>query len=383
MKPSPGKTLILWLAMLGTLFGAEDYRYTLELSTQRLYEKAPLVVTFEVEQTDHSTVMFFNFTVNEEGRFRVYKLGKTVEQSYHHDKERYTYLVFPLEAGEQELHFDLLVMRTNEDVVKTSYTGGRYNVKKVETEDTHETLPPRRIEVLPLPQEAVAVGRFKMTQSVDRTQTAAHSPVYLTRRFSGIGFVPDLDRLGKIDPIDGVTIFSDKPVITENNTPSGVQTDVVFRYALMATAPFGVPSVTLQGFDPLAAKSYGITVPGITVDVTAAAPETLLDKTDAPAPRVSPLERLYDGGRCLLVFAVGFASALLLRRVGGFRRKQRPDGEWRRAVKRSSDARALLHLLIAKDPHRYADPIGRLEAALRSGETIDLKAVKKAVLSLD
>jgi hypothetical protein len=382
MKPGPGKIPALLLMLAAAVFAAQDYRFALKLSTQRLYEQAPLIVTFDVEQTDHSSVMFFDFNIKEEGRFKVYRLDKTVEQSSHHDKERYTYLVFPLKAGKQALHFDLLVMRANDDILTSSYTGGRYNVKKVDTTDTHESIPSETVDVLPQPPGTVMSGNFKVSQKVDKTQTQAERPVYLTRHVSGTGYLPDMGLLSKKPKIEGVRVFMDKPVIRQKQSPQGIEYDAVFRYALLSSKPFTIPSVSLKGFDPKTQKSYTTAAKGIAIGVSSVTPQNLVDRTDEPKPIVSPAETFRGFGTGLLIFAGGYLSALLVGRLGGFRRKRRPAGAWEHAVKGAADAKALLRLLIARDAAKYAEWIDVLEHAVYAGKPADLNRIKKAVISL-
>jgi len=87
------------MLLVTLLAGATDYRYSLHLSKSSLYLKEPLVVTFDINQTDSSKVMFFDFTIEGGDDFFVHRLDKEVDEGYHARRERYSYLLYPLKSG--------------------------------------------------------------------------------------------------------------------------------------------------------------------------------------------------------------------------------------------------------------------------------------------
>ncbi|WP_353662237.1 hypothetical protein [Hydrogenimonas sp. SS33] len=295
----------------GVGYGA-DFRYSLTLDRHEAWVKAPIVLHFNVEQTDASKVMFFDFKPLEEGSFKAIRLDKKVDNAYHHRKAQFTYLLFGLKPGTVTLKFDLLVRRTNEATIAQSTTGGRYNVKDVETQDRHEPIPPETLRLKPLPAPVDLVGDFTLQSRVSAQTTRAGRPVYLTIRLKGVGY-PPRKRLIRVE-VPGVDMFEDTPKVSLRYGPKGALYDATYTYAIKADRDFLLPSLRLKAFSPAGGKLYELKSDEIAVQVLA--PEKPR-KAPPPEPKKerSPATEWWPQVKSILfygaLFLIGYISGTL------------------------------------------------------------------------
>ena len=360
------------------LSAASDYTWQMEVSKTEAFVKEPIVLTFSVEQTDRSNVMFFDFKPLEEGRWKAIRLDKKIDDGYHHRKAVFTYLLFPLESGELTLRFDLLVKVTNDEAIARSTTGGRYNVRDVKTWDRHDAIPSRTFRIDSLPGRVDLVGDFTMKERLDRHEIEAFHPVYLTLELEGVGYPPPEDPLPI--RIDGVEIFADKPRISMRYDRDGAHYKGVWSYALVAERDFTIPALTLEAFSPRKRRRYTLHYDTRTVHVVRPARKELVDIATKPESAWESVEALKRWGIDLLIFLSGYLTAWLAGRARGLLTGWGERSDFARAVKEAKDAKALLALLSRTDPRRYAPWIEELERAVYKGGEVDLKRVRKEVL---
>ncbi len=380
-KPHP-QSLIAHCSLLIAIFAvslsaADDYTWHMEVSKTEAYVKEPIVLTFSVEQTDRSQVMFFDFKPLEEGKWRAIRLDKKIDDAYHHRKAVFTYLLFPLKSGELRLRFDLLVKRTNDEAIAQSTTGGRYNVRDVKTWDRHDAIASRVFHIDPLPGKFDLVGDFRLKERIDRHETEAFHPIYLTIELQGIGYPPREDPLPI--HIDGVEIFADKPQVLLRYDKRGAHYRGVWTYALVADHDFTIPALRLKAFSPRTRKGYTLHADARRIRVIRPVRKELVDRVSKPESAWESVEALKRWGIDLLIFLSGFFTAWLTGRVRGLWKGRKEEDAFIKALKEAKDAKALLNLLVRTDPKRYGPWIEELEAAVYRGQRIDLKRIKKEV----
>ncbi len=361
-----------------SLSAADDYTWQMKVSKTEAYVKEPIVLTFSVEQTDRSKVMFFDFNPLEEGKWKAIRLDKKIDDAYHHRKAVFTYLLFPLKSGALTLRFDLLVKRTNDEAIAQSTTGGRYNVRDVKTWDRHDVIPSRTFHIDPLPGRVDLVGDFTMQERLDRHETEAFHPVYLTIKLQGVGSPPPKDPLPI--HIDGVEIFADKPQVSLRYDKEGAHYRGVWTYALVADHDFVIPPLTLKAFSPKSRKSYTLHSDARKIHVIHPARKELVDTETKPESAWESIEALKRWGIDLLIFLSGYLTAWLGGRIRRLWRGRKAESAFVKAVKEAKDTKTLLNLLVRTDPKRYGPWIEELEAGIYHGKRIDLKRIKKEVI---
>ena len=98
--------LILFLMSI-VILHAEDFSYAFKLDKQSPYVKEPVILTLDLNQTNHDVVMLFNFSIKESKDYTFQRIDIQETDSYHNAKVRYFYLLYPLKAGDINVSFDL------------------------------------------------------------------------------------------------------------------------------------------------------------------------------------------------------------------------------------------------------------------------------------
>ncbi len=282
MKNNLGnRYLRLCFLILGfTLLQAEDFTYSFNTNTQTPYVKEPVVLTFDVQQTNHDVVLLFNFTLAKSKEYTFQRLDIQESDSHHNAKIHYVYLLYPLTSGDINVTFELLKKVTTDDSVAYSFSGDRDNVKGLVTTDTQITLPPLQLKVKPLPKGTRLVGDFTLTHTFKKHQADAYEPLPFQVSIQGSGYPPLLD---SILPKEGnFTRFTEKPIVRSTVTTQGSQNSVTYPMALSHSESFTLPSILLKAFDPKTEKSYTLTVPSQHFDIKKVAAHSLVDPIDSP-----------------------------------------------------------------------------------------------------
>lgn len=217
-----------------------------------------------------------------------------------------------------------------------------------------------------------------MQERLDRHETEAFHPVYLTIELQGSGYPPRKDPLPI--HIDGVEIFADEPQVSLRYDKSGAHYRRVWTYALVADHDFTIPALTLKAFSPGTGKRYTLHADARRIHVIRPVRKELVDRTTKPESAWESIEALKRWGIDLLIFLSGFFTAWLIGCVRGLWKGRKTESAFVKAVKESKDAKTLLNLLVRTDPKRYGPWIEELEAGIYRGKRIDLKRIKKEVI---
>lgn len=369
--------LLLLLLLPFTLVAGEDYDYELKLGKRSLFVKEPVSLTFRVWRTDPGRILFFEFAPEADRRLEVRLLRERRGEYRGMPSVTFRYLIVPKEAGEIPLRFRFVVKRTSETRLCYNNTGEPVKAKAIDTTDTMEAVPPEILKVAPLPRPVPLVGDYRLEVSVDKRETAAYSPVYLTVRLWGVGAMPE-----KVDftpAIENVRVFADEPKIDIRYTDDGIHYEGTFSYALLSDHSFVIPPIALEAFSYTKKRLYRLESEKRAVDVTPVSVGTLVDDETRPESVYETLETLKRWGVYTLIFLCGYLSALLVGRLRTTGKSVSKRGLFVREVKAARDAKNLLNLLVRTDPTRYAVWIDALEKAVYRGEAVDLGKIKREI----
>lgn len=160
--------------MCTVILHAEDFSYTFKLNKHTPYVKEPVILTLDLNQTNHDVVMLFNFSIQKSEDYTFQRIDIQETDSYHNAKVRYFYLLYPLKAGDINVSFDLMQMTTTDESVAFSFSGDRDHVEGIVTTDTKVDLPPLQLKVKPLPEGTLLVGDFTLTHTIRKQKAKAH-----------------------------------------------------------------------------------------------------------------------------------------------------------------------------------------------------------------
>ncbi|WP_456449455.1 hypothetical protein [Hydrogenimonas sp.] len=380
MKNVRGSLLhLLFLLFLPLILTArEDYDYELKLGKRSLFIEEPVPLTFRVWRTDPGRILFFEFAPEADRRLEVKLLRERRGEYRGMPSVTFRYLIFPKEAGEIPLRFRFVVKRTSETRLRYNNTGEPVKAKAIDTTDTMEAVPPETLKVAPLPRPVPLVGDYRLEVSVDKRETAAYSPVYLTVRLRGVGAMPE-----KVDftpAIENVRVFADEPKIDIRYADDGIHYEGRFSYALLSDHSFVIPPIVLEAFSYTKKRLYRLESEKVAIDVAPVSVETLVDDETRPESVYETLETLKRWGVYTLIFLCGYLSALLVGRLRRTKTSVSRERRFEREVRTARDAKTLLNLLVRTDPWRYLVSIEALERAIYRDDTVDLAKVKKEVL---
>ena len=375
VKNNLGKTylrLLIFLLSFITL-QAEDFTYAFNADNQNPYVKEPVILTLDVNQTNHDVVLLFNLTINKSEDYTFQRLDIKETDSYHNAKIHYVYLIYPLRSGDINVTFNLLKKITTDDSVAYSFSGDRDNVKGLVTVDTNVILPPVQLKVKPLPPGTTLVGDFSLTHSIKQHQAKAYEPLPFQVQIKGLGYPPLLETL--LPQEGNFTRFSEKPIINSFASTKDTQSTVTYSMALSHSKSFTLSSIELKAFNPKTEKSYTLTVPEQHFDIQEVTEEMLVDTIDAPNMLKEDWSWLSTLLGYMVVFAAGYLTAL------SWKWKKKSISKTRhpliQKIQNCKDEKALLQVLIAADSKRFTSSIEKLEASLYGNGKINFNKIKQ------
>jgi len=375
VKNNLGKiSLYLFIFFLSFItLQAEDFTYSFNTDHPTPYVKEAVVLTLDLNQTNHDVVLLFNFSIDKSEDYTFQRLDIKETDSYHNAKIHYVYLVYPLKSGDVNITFSLLKQVTTDDSVAYSFSGDRDNVKGLVTTDTHINLPPLQLKVKALPEGTALVGDFALTYDIKKYQANAYEPLPFHVSIKGEGYPPLIDTL--LPQEGNFTRFTEKPIVKSIATRKGSQSTVTYPMALSHSQSFTLSPIVLKAFDPQREKSYTLEVPSQHFDIQEVATHSLVDKVDSPDVLKEDWSWLSTLLGYLVVFSAGYLTALSWK----WKKKQSKKEEHPliQKIQNCKDEKALLQVLIAADSKHFTSSIEKLEASLYGNGKINLNKVKQ------
>lgn len=374
MKNSLGKKIIsIFIFLSIVLLYGEGFTSNAMLDKKNAYIKEPVILTFEIKQTDHSKVMFFDFTLTPSDAYEFHRLDAKEIDSYQGAQVHYTYLIYPLKSGIIDIGFHLIQKVTTKENVAYSFSGDRDNVKGITTTDTPVALKPLQLTVKPLPEGTQLVGDFTLTHQIKNHEANMYEPIPFSVEIKGTGYPPILEKL--LAPTNDYTLFKEDPQVSVIRSAKRTYSTVLYPLALSAEKSFTLDAIKIKSFNPTTQKSYILTIPEQEFIINPIAHSALLDKVDSPAP-LNATDWSWIGTLMgyIVVFFSGFLTA---KSVQWHKKKKIKDDPFIQQISQTNDPKKLLSLLIAEDSKKFASAIEKLEAHLYRKKPLDLKAIKK------
>jgi len=374
VKHNLGKVLLLCLSF--TLMQASDFDYTVHPDKLTPYVKEAVILTVDVNQTNHDIVLLFDFDLKKSKNYTFQRIDIKEIDAYHAAQIQYTYLIYPLKSGIVNLDFHLIQKATTDESVAYSFSGDRDNVKTLVTTDTKITLPPLTLNVKALPKGTQIVGTFDLDYNVKTREAKAYEPLPLQVTLKGIGYPPLLENILPIK--SAFTQFTESPLVTSLASYQGTHVTVVYPMALSHDKSFTLKPIVINAFNPETEKSYTLTVPEQSFNISKVDKTSLLDKVDTPAPFKVDWSWLQTLFGYLMVFVAGYLSALSWKWTK--KQKYQEAHPFIEKIEGAKTAKALLQVLMAKDSKLFTSCIEKLEAGIYGDASINLKHIKKEAL---
>lgn len=283
MKNILGKLIVIALLELICFADAKLATYSLSANKKEVYVKEAVEITFHANQKDHKNVMFFFLTPKQSNDYEIKLLHKTEgELTYHNKKTTFTYLLFPLKSGEIKVNFDFTIKVASDEAVAQVYSGGRNNVKWIDTIDTKITLQPLSIQVKKLESGTDLVGDFKIVSKLKKTHITSYESANITYFLEGKGY--DESDINIIDNIDNINIFKDIKTHLRKATTDGYKIKKEYSYALIGEKDFFIKPKEIKCYSVKQNRYYTIQTTPYNIKVDKLDNLTLIDNENYPTP---------------------------------------------------------------------------------------------------
>jgi len=283
VKKNLGK-ILLYLLLGDMLFANNLATYTLTANKKTTHIKEAVILTFTATQTHYEDAMFFFLQPHKSKHYTLTLLEKkTTETQHHHTQTVFKYILFATKATTLHIGFDFIIKTASDKAVAQIYTGGRDNVKWIETHDTTIALKPLLIQVLPLQHDVDLVGDFNLTCKLDKYNLTPYETTNFSCLLEGQGYKPT--NLSFVEKSPNITLFQEQTTLQEKLTQEGYLIKKAYMYALSSTQNFTIKTKTISLYSPTKNRYYKLQPPSYTIRVTPIKPSTILDTTTIPQPQ--------------------------------------------------------------------------------------------------
>ena len=369
MKKNLGSLLFFFL--LNTLHASPLCDYYFDVSTETPFVKEGVEITFITAQKDKSAVMFYALTPKKNANFELHFIKKEEVQGGYHDKTvRYSYLLYPLKAGEFSLSFDFKVSQASDKSMEVFASGNRDVIKPMMTDETDIALKPLHFKVKETPHDVSLYGDYTLQMHASKQEISPFDTFNVTYTITGKGYPSSLKTI--LPKSEGVEQF-----LEVEKMKNGTQ---VFHYAFSANKDFNIPAPTLLAFSPEKNKKYMLTTETLSVKVNQPAVKEILDSKNSLPNTALNWENFISYINSVLLFLAGYLIAKL-NPLQYLVKKQPSQNPLHQKIKDCKDEKSLLKLLLSENSQDFKGAISTLEACIYHGEKASFKKIKDALLS--
>ena len=374
MKRNLGKLFVLCITILTLQAG--DFDYHIHVDKQMPYVKEAVLLTVDVNQTNHNVVLLFDFDLVKNDTYSFQRVDIKEIDAYHDVQIRYTYLVYPLKAGKVPIYFSLTQKATTDDSIAYSFSGDRDNVKTLETRNTKIDVSPLILQVKALPEGTQIIGDFSLDYKVKTHDAKAFEPLPLQITLKGLGYPPLLKSL--LPEEGNFTRFTETPILKTTVTKNATHSTVTYPMALSHDNSFTLNSLDIKAFNPKTATRYTLTMPPQHFNITRVKKSTLIDTVNTPEFFEVDWTWIQALFTYLITFFAGVLTALFWKeKKKNVHKDKHPIIH---KIQNAKTAKALLQVLLSNNPQRFTETIQHIEASLDTGTPLNLNNIKKNAL---
>lgn len=367
MKKSLGSTLVFILIFLHVGLSASSYKWSLDTPKKEVYVNEMLYIKYICEFSDRGEL--FSIVMKPKYDADKYALSLMKKNDTFIDGKRistYEYLLKAKVDGKLALKFDANMKKTTlESIV---YSSGSRDDDRGEEEFKEEVV------ILPVPSVNIAssgsdvVGEFSLEVKKDLAKVNAYEPYHLDVKISGSG---NLDAIKAISfKIEGVKIFTQKPLIKLKHTKNGATGEWSQKFAFVSEKDFTIPFVAVQYFDLKSKNLKSLEIQSTNIKVTQVyKKEELLDKVEEDS------SFNFDFVYYILTFLAGYLVAKI-----NFKKEKinSKDAIFIQKVEAIKSLDSLNMLLILENERKFS----KILLELDSNQSISLTEARKKVLKL-
>ena len=245
MRRSLGRFLVIFLLFWHVEIFASTYTWSAYSSKNEVYVNEAIYLKYVCEFSDRAelyTIDFNPITDNEKYTIKLYSQHTKIQDGK--KIVTYEYIAFVKAPMSIEFIFDVVMKKTTQDSIENTVLG-RDNVENEEFQI--RVIRQNGIKINVKDISADLVGVFNLSEQSDEEEKRAFEPYHLSIEVKGIG---DFQTLKPINfKIDGVKIFSEKPIKQLSLTKDGYSGMWKQKFAFVSQRDFIVPKVEIKYFD--------------------------------------------------------------------------------------------------------------------------------------
>ena len=366
MRKNLGNISIIFLLLFNLNLFASTYEWSASASKKSAFVNEAILLTYVCAFSDRSelyTIDFNPLTENEN-----YLLKPFSEQEQIIDGKRvnsFKYIAYAKRSGPMVFDFDMTMKKTNKDSIENTVLG-RDNEQYEEFTSTY--LKQKSLYVDIKRTEASLVGEFELEVKQSESGLKAFEPFSLEFIIKGVGNFEKLKPI--IFEIEGVKVFSQKPILKSSLKEDGAHGHWSQKFAFVSEKSFTIKNVEFEYFNIKNAAIKRLRFDSLKIDVTPAYEKAeLLD--EEPTGFEFKSEYLYY----LLTFFLGFIVAKV-----SFKREKKlltKEELFCERIKKAKTLDELSMLLAINGAREYAEILLKIE----KGELTSLNAARKLICS--
>jgi len=362
MKKNHIKIVLLFLFLQLSL-NATTYEWSASTNKKRAYVNEAIYLSYECVFSDRAELYAVEFNpLKKDENLTIVMLSETSKVEDGKKILLYEFVAFVHKAQKMAFEFETTMKKTTKESIENTVIG-RDNGKYAEYKK--EKIKQKKLEVEILETQTALVGDLELKIKKDKEEVKALNPYHLEVKIEGIG---DFEALSPLAfEIEGVKLFSEKPIKKFELTKEGYQGVWSQKFAFVAEKDFTIKPFSIGYFDLKTQEKKELRFDGVFVHVKEGyKKEELLDKKHKTQ---SFFKREYF--YYLLTFIVGFLLAKIQ-----FRKKDASrEDSFCTKVKNANSLNALSILLVIQNAEKYKSLISQIE----DGELSSLQKCKKLI----
>ena len=358
--------LFMFMVICSFELSASSYVWSAKVNKSKAYVNEAIYLEYECRFSDRAELYAVEFDpIKSDENARIVMLSERSRVENGKKILSYEFVAFVHNPQEYIFDFTALMKKTTQDSIENTVIG-RDNGKYAEYQTTPYQLKSLKVEVLPTGSKLV--GSLKLAVKKDKAEVKALQPYHMEIKIEGIGDFESLKPLAF--EIEGVKVFSEKPMMSQELTQNGYRGVWSQKFAFVAEKSFSIEDFSMNYFDLNTQSIQKLHFAGFDVNVTEGIkPQTLLDAPKEPKFKLS-WEYLYY----FLTFIAGFLIAKIEFK-DPFKAEQ---SDFCNKVHECTSLDSLMILLIMQNQKKYVDVIEKIEA----NEYRDIKKIKNYVCGL-
>ena len=378
MKKSLGNIFLLLIMIQTYLSASQLATYKLTANKDDVFVKEPLKIEFVAKQQNHTDNMFFLLKPKNNKNYEIELLQKTIKDKKHHNTQTtFTYILFPLVAGDITVSFDFTIQIASDKAVAQSYVDDHDDSIAIQMINKQITIKPLHIHVKNIPANAKLIGDFTLNSTQIQKEVTKYDDISVIYTIKGTGYKNDLKDI--LPDISDVTKFSEIKNISSKLTKAGYETKKIYTYALSCKKDFTLPALNIQAYSPKKHKLYTLYTKASKIKVKPIDPNLLRDKKDFPKDDdLFEYQSIKKFIIYLSIFCLGFITA----KIKGISLQKHKNNNKFHDIKQTKSAQELILVLI----NNYKDEdlniyIDKLEQLAYNNSKSSFTQIKGEILS--